>query len=97
MKLNIQINLLDNKFFAIIEDKECHICFEILPEGCIRLTNTYVPFGIRTKGIASELVLFAFDYAAKNKLKVIPRCAFIKRFIIKNPRLLEQLKDKENF
>lgn len=97
MKIKILSDFNENKFYAFVEDRECHLCFEILPEGSIRFTSTYVPHGIRTKGIATELAKFAFDYAQKNNLRVIPKCVFIRRFIEKNPHLKEMVKDMESY
>ena len=97
MGLQIEIDEQDNKFFTKVEDRECHLCYEILPDGVIKFTSTYVPHSIRTKGIAWELAEFAFEYARKNNLKVIPRCGYIRRFVNKNPHLKELLKDRENY
>lgn len=97
MKLEIQTDHADQKFFTLVEDRECHLCFEILPEGSIRLTSTYVPGSIRTKGIASEMARYAFEFAEKENLKVIPRCGFIRRFVDKHPHFKSLLKDPENY
>lgn len=97
MKLNILIDEEEKKFYTMVEDRECHLCYEILPDNVIKLTSTYVPQSIRTKGIAWELAEFAFDYAKKNNMKVIPRCGFIRRFVDKNPKFKELLKDKDSY
>jgi uncharacterized protein len=97
MELNILIDEEEKKFYAVVEDRECHLCYELLPDGVIKFTSTYVPHSIRTKGIAWELAAFAFNYAAENQLKVIPRCGYIRRFVDKNPELKELLKDRDSY
>ncbi len=95
MPLNIQLDEQECKFFTKVGEKECHLCYELLPDNVIKFTSTYVPHGIRTKGIAWEMARFAFEFARKNNLKVIPRCGYIRRFIEKNPEYKKLVKDRE--
>lgn len=45
---------------------------------------TFVPPELRGKGLAEQIVAAGFQYADQNKLKVIPSCPYVARFVMKN-------------
>lgn len=54
----------------------------------IDLYHTFTPEELRGKGLADQLVRFAFDYAKKHNLKIKPTCPYITDvFLKKYPEL----------
>ncbi len=51
----------------------------------ISLIHTEVPEALRGKGLGSQLVRAALDYAHFNQLKIIPVCPFVKAYLQKHP------------
>jgi predicted GNAT family acetyltransferase len=51
----------------------------------IFLTHTEVPEQLRGKGIAAELVKHTLQYCRQNNLIVVPACAYVAKYIDKNP------------
>ncbi len=47
----------------------------------ISITHTGVPIQFRGRGIAAALTKAALDYAAEQKLKVIPLCSYAAAYI----------------
>lgn len=62
----------------------------------IDLQHTYTSPTLRGKGLAAKVVRAAFEYAADNKLKVIPTCTYIPVFCHKNPEFVPLLDVSEN-
>lgn len=51
----------------------------------IELYSTYTPPQLRGNRLAEKVVRFALDYAKEKKLKVIPSCWYVKRFLEQYP------------
>ncbi len=60
----------------------------------ITFTHTEVPEALSGRGIGNTLVRGALDYARREKLRVIPQCAFVAAFIKKNTEY-QDLVDRE--
>jgi predicted GNAT family acetyltransferase len=67
-----------------------------LPEGLARanyrrvgnslhMVHTEVPRAVERRGIASEIVQAALDYASDNDLKVVPLCGFVRGYMRRHP------------
>jgi uncharacterized protein len=54
-------------------------------EHHITLTHTEVPQASRGRGLGSQLIRAALDFAHFNQLKVIPVCPFVKTYLKKHP------------
>jgi len=52
---------------------------------------TEVPYALRRRGIGKRLVRGALDDMRQRKLKVAPRCSFVRAFIERNPEYRELL------
>ncbi len=50
----------------------------------IDLYSTYTPSELRGQGLAEKVVLAAFEYAKEKKLKVIPSCWYVRKFLDKH-------------
>lgn len=85
MPIEVTHDSENKKFFVIVEEKECYLRYRIRDDVKIDLYYTYVPYNFRGRGIASEIVKVAFNYARENSLIVIPTCPYIWTFLEKHP------------
>jgi predicted GNAT family acetyltransferase len=64
------------------------------PRGsAIALTHTVVPERLQGKGLASVLIKAALADIRQRKLKVIPECPFVARYIERHPEEVDLLAD----
>jgi predicted GNAT family acetyltransferase len=56
-----------------------------LAGGEITFQHTETPVAARGRGLASQLVRGALEYARARGLKVVPRCAFVCAYLAKHP------------
>jgi predicted GNAT family acetyltransferase len=57
---------------------------EISPK-LIDLRSTLVPAHLRGRGLGSQMVRHALDWARENEIQVVPSCPFVARFIEDHP------------
>ena len=74
--MNIQHDAVAQKFFITLGTEEAHLNYR-LEGNTIDFYHTFVPDSIRGKGIAEKIVKAGFEYAAQQKLKVIPTCPYV--------------------
>jgi hypothetical protein len=51
----------------------------------LAMTHTFVPPELRGRGLAEQVVRAALEFARAEKLRVVPVCSYVARFIEKNP------------
>lgn len=85
MKVDVRFDEAENKFYAIIEGKECVLKFRPVDVRVIDLYSTFVPPKLRGQQIAGELVEFALQHAKDHNLKVIPSCPYVQWYIDNHP------------
>jgi uncharacterized protein len=71
--------------FEIALGKETAILQYHRTQEHITLVHTEVPEGLRRRGLGSQLVRAALDYAHFNQLKVLPVCPFVKAYLRMHP------------
>src|SRR5205823_5566274 len=57
----------------------------------ITLIHTEVPASLEGRGVGSDIVRFALDYARTNDLTVVPRCPFVRAYLERHPDAAEGL------
>lgn len=72
-----------NRFFLEIEGDEVYLMYDE-SNNVIDLYSTYTPPQLRGKGLAAEVVKAALEYAKEKKLKVIPSCWYVRKFLEKH-------------
>ena len=72
-------------FYTEVDGIEAYVNY-LIQDNTLNLVHTYTPPQLRGRGLASEVVKFAFEYAKQNNLKVIPTCSFIPVFVERNPQ-----------
>jgi predicted GNAT family acetyltransferase len=78
------------KFSTHVEGQEAYLLYAPAGEGLLDYTSTFVPPPLRGRGIASELVRDALEYARGQGYRVIPSCWFVRDFLTKHPEYGEQ-------
>jgi uncharacterized protein len=84
MELEIQHNMDKRRFFTFVEGREAYLTYENDGENVLNFNHTYVPFNLRGRSIAAQIVGYALEYAKENNFKVIPSCSYVRVFIGKN-------------
>ncbi len=78
--------LLDNKIVYMIGDTEKGVLEFRVNGNQADIYNTYVDDDLRGQGIASKLVLMAFEYFEKNNYEVKCSCFYARNWAIKHGR-----------
>lgn len=78
---NNQILIGRDKFYLMMEGKECFLSFRSIGEGVLEFYKTFVPKELRGRGIAARLVEFGLSYASERNLSVKPTCSYVKSYI----------------
>ena len=73
------------RFVAELDDGQGVLEYRRIGETTLDYCHTYVPAELRSRGVASDLVEFALEYARERSLKVIPSCPFVANVIRDNP------------
>lgn len=63
-------------------------------KGTIDLYSTYTPPKLRGRGLAAEVVKAALEYAKEKKLKVIPTCWYVRKYVDEHPEYKELIIEK---
>lgn len=84
MDLDIKVDEVEEKIFAIVDGQECVINFR-REDGVLDLYRTFVPVPLRGLGIAQKLADFALKYALSENNSVRPNCSYIESYIEKHP------------
>lgn len=78
--------LLDNKIVYIVGDTEKGVLEFRVNGNQADIYHTYVDDDLRGHGIASKLVLMAFEYFEKNNYEVKCSCSYARNWAIKHGR-----------
>ncbi len=71
--------------FELIEDEATAVAYYRRAGDVMTFTHTEVPRQFRGRGIASRLIHGALEAARAEKLKVVPACSFVARYIAQHP------------
>jgi predicted GNAT family acetyltransferase len=72
------------RFGAIIDNHVAELTYRIDGDRML-FTHTGVPHELQGRGIGGALVKAGLDYAAENKLRVVPMCSFVAAYINRHP------------
>ena len=85
---DIRNNEGDSRFETTVEGQTAFAEY-YLEDDTIRFTHTEVPIELEGRGIASAIVKNALEHARREKLKVVPQCAYVRAYIDKHPEYKE--------
>lgn len=71
--------------FEVMMDEKLSVVDYVRHDREIVMTHTFVPPELRGRGIAEKLVRAALDFVATERLKVVPACSYVARFITLHP------------
>lgn len=68
----------ENKIYAKTEDFKllCEVTFPARDSKRVNLDHVYVDQSLRGKGMASDLMLMAYEYIKEKKLSIIAKCPY---------------------
>lgn len=92
MTYDIRHNEATSQFETTVDGQTAYAAYELEEPGRIVFTHTIVPEELSGRGIAGELAKKALDYARSEKLTVVPQCAYMARYIDRNPEYKELMK-----
>ena len=72
-----------SRFVMDVNGQEVYVLYTEDKET-LDLYSTYTPPQLRGQGLAEKVVLAAFEYASDKKLKVIPSCWYVRKFLEKH-------------
>ena len=70
-----------HRFIAQVGEQYGVLDYGLVGDKTLDYRHTFVPHLLRGRGIATELVVYALDYAKQNNLAVIPTCPFVAEVI----------------
>jgi uncharacterized protein len=85
--IRIEHNAAAGRFEARIDGWLCRCDYRLI-DGVVHLMHTEVPPSLEGKGIAAALVRAALGWAAEQKLKVRPRCSYVRAYMQRHPETL---------
>jgi uncharacterized protein len=71
----------DRSRFETDHDDPAYLEYEERDEATLDLQHTIVPPHLEGKGIASDLVKSALEFARSNGLRVIPTCSYVRSWL----------------
>ena len=86
--LDITHNLNKHRFETTVDGELAYISYQTQGDYIV-YDHTIVPDAIGGRGIGSDLVAHALDYARDEQKKVIPQCPFVASYIEKHPEYKE--------
>ncbi|MBE2212125.1 MAG: N-acetyltransferase [Xanthomonadaceae bacterium] len=72
------------RFLTIVDGHEGYVQYELAGD-VMAIVHTIVPAAIGGRGIASDLVQHAFDYARAEGLRVAPLCSYAEVWLRRHP------------
>ena len=76
----VRHNAAESRFETVVEGFLSLADYE-LAAGTLVMTHTLVPPELRGRGLAEKLVRAALDWAAAERLRVVPACSYVATFI----------------
>jgi uncharacterized protein len=70
------------------------LSYRELDGGVVDFRSTLVPAHLRGRGLGSEMVRKALDWARAQGHRVVPSCPFVKDFLDKNPEYQDLIADR---
>jgi uncharacterized protein len=83
-EIRVTNNESRSQFEATVDGRLARAGYKLSP-GTITFTHTEVPEELSGRGIAAKLVTVGLDHARSRGLKVVPRCAYVVKFMDKHP------------
>lgn len=73
------------RFVMRLPSGEAFLAYTPAGNGVLEFYSTYVPPPARGNRVASDLVRMAMDFARERRLRVIPSCWYVQRWVERHP------------
>ncbi len=80
-EMKVQHDAEEGRFFLDMDDERAYLYYTEPEPGVVDMKTTFVPTGLRGRGIGHVLGCTALRWANSEGLKVIPSCSFIQRLV----------------
>lgn len=90
-EIKVTNNESESRFETTIDGIVAVASYDLEEGDRIVFTHTHVPGELSGRGIANELAKTGLDHARAKKLKVVPECSFIAKYIERNPEYRDLL------
>ena len=87
--MNVEHDENGARFFVRIGEDDAELFYTLVDPKLIDLQHTFVPKSARGHGVAEALATAAFDYARDHRLRVVPSCPFVRKWLRGHPELLK--------
>lgn len=89
-------NAARSRFETEVEGQACVCDYRVSEyDREVTFTHTYVPAALRGHGIAAALVESALQWAAAERLRVVPACSYVRAYLRRNPRWQPLMADED--
>lgn len=78
-------------FYVEHDEETAYLSYQIRDDGVLDYAHTYTPNEIRGKGIATQIIRFALDYAREEGKRIVPSCPFVSSYIDRHPEYKDLL------
>lgn len=81
----VQHDPIGQKFFIALGNTEAILAYTQV-NNILDIHHVAVPEPFQGKGLAEKMSVFAFEFAKKNKMKIVPTCDYLaEKFLPKHP------------
>ena len=78
-------NSTTQRFEITIDGITTFLSYQVCDSGVWNYNHTIVPKELGGRGLGSQLVKFALDYAKSENKKIIASCSFVASYVDKHP------------
>lgn len=78
-------NSTTQRFETTIDGITAFLSYQVCDSGAWNYNHTIVPKELGGRGLGSQLVKFALDYAKSENKKIIASCSFVASYVDKHP------------
>jgi predicted GNAT family acetyltransferase len=78
-------NSTTQRFETTIDGITAFLSYQVCDSGVWDYNHTIVPKELGGRGLGSQLVKFALDYAKSENKKIIASCSFVASYVDKHP------------
>jgi uncharacterized protein len=90
----VENNIAAQRFEAIVEGQRALLTYRRFPDR-ISLDHTEVPEPLRGNGLAAKLARTALEFARAQRLRAVPLCPYISRYLVKHPEYQDLLSPED--
>jgi predicted GNAT family acetyltransferase len=87
--LEVQHDEEKSRFVARVEGRDCVLDYERRDERTLNYQHTFTPEPRRGRGIASDVVRYALEWARRNGQRVVASCPFVQSYVDEHPELAD--------